>query len=213
MKHSTKCAGVLTITVAILLGNSATLTAEKSKQELGISTQTRIANAMDKFQADIRALDRQFADSFAQMRDQYIKQRKSLRSKLTKSLTAQQKKFTQEGELDSAVSLRDQVQQIQSGKIDIPDFSADADENGAYHSSDPILGTWRWNNGADIKNNTGGETNGRGTWKLVDAKQKTYVFTWERIPADRVRMSANGRVLEGTKAHDPTFRVWAVRID
>ncbi len=179
-----------------------------------VSSEIRVANEIDKYQAGIRAMDRQFAQSFSELRDAYTKQRKSLRGKVTKSLSAQQKKLTQEGALDRAVKVRDQVQSIKNAEITMPNFSGkNGDVIKASDRTNSIEGTWRWNNGADITNYEGGETSGRGTWQLVDAKRQTYQFNWSKIAPDRVRLSSNGRVLEGTKAADPTFKVWAVRID
>ena len=178
------------------------------------SSEIRVANEIDKYQAGIRAIDRQFAQSFSELRDAYTKQRKSLRGKVAKKLSAEQKKLTLDGDLDRAVKVRDQVQSIKDAEITMPNFSGkNGDVIKTSAPANSIEGTWRWNNGADITNYEGGETSGRGTWKLVDAKRQTYQFNWSKIAPDRVRLSSNGRVLEGTKAADPTFKVWAVRID
>ena len=114
-----------------------------------VSSEIRVANEIDKYQAGIRAMDRQFAQSFSELRDAYTKQRKSLRGKVTKSLSAQQKKLTQEGALDRAVKVRDQVQSIKNAEITMPNFSGkNGDVIKASDRTNSIEGTWRWNNGA-----------------------------------------------------------------
>ncbi|MCC9654911.1 hypothetical protein [Rhodopirellula halodulae] len=171
------------------------------------SKATQVANDLDQHEASIRALDRQFFEAVAELEQSYVSERKELREQITEKLKKHQKTLTQKGDLDAAVSVRDKAESIRESKFAIPNSNQSPDAERS------ILGTWRWNNGVDIKNLGGGKTNGNGTWRLVDAKEQAYEFKWSRIPADRVRLSANGRVLEGTKAHDPSFRVWAVRID
>ena len=48
------------------------------------SVATRIDNEMDKHESSIRALDREFADRFAELKADYMKQRQVLRDRVTK---------------------------------------------------------------------------------------------------------------------------------
>ena len=161
------------------------------------------ATELEQYAANVRVLDRQFSEGISSLEKSYIEERKSLRDALVKRLTKQKKMLTKKGKLDQAVVIRDQLERLEATEIVPPNQS---ERQG-------ILGIWRWNNGVDIRNLADGKTNGQGTWRVVDPDQQVYEFQWKRIPADRVKLSTNGRVLEGTKAKDPSFRVWAVRID
>ncbi len=167
------------------------------------SSETDVANELDQHATNVRSLDRKFLEEISRLEKSYIEERQSLRKTLAERLTKEQKALTKKGELDQAVEIRDHLERLEATEV-VPPNQSDAQG---------ILGTWRWNNGVDIRNLDNGKMNGDGTWRLVDAGKQIYEFQWKRIPADRVTLSPNGRVLEGTKANDPTFRVWAVRID
>ncbi len=188
--------------VAFLVLSSTWLSADQRNAKDQISA-TRLTAEFDQHTANVRSLDRRFREGLSSLEKSYIEERRSLREALVKSLTKQKKTLTKKGELDQAVAIRDYITRLEATEIVPPSLS---DPRG-------ILGTWRWNNGVDIRNLVDGQTSGNGTWRLVDPGQQTYEFQWKRIPADRVTLSPNGRVLEGTKASDPSFRVWAVRID
>ncbi|MCS7466190.1 hypothetical protein NZK35_05815 [Stieleria sp. ICT_E10.1] len=177
------------------------------------SSEHLIATELDQHATDIRAVDRRFLDAQDRLEKSYIQERKSLRETLMRRLNKRKKAHTEDGDLDIAVAIRDHIERIEATKI-VPPNQKSTHAIGSQPAGAPaILGTWRWNNGVDIENLVNGQTNGAGTWRLIDPKKQTYEFRWKRIPPDRVTLSPNGRVLEGTKAHDPSFRVWAVRID
>ena len=116
--------------------------------------------------------------------------------------------------MDLAIQIRQTADELSAKEIALPKLDRQTGPDGKMViEKNPLLGTWRWNNGVDIKNLPGGKTSGRGTWRLLDRERQLYMFDWPKIPPDRVRLSPNGRVLEGTKATDATFRVWAVRVD
>ncbi|TWU40850.1 hypothetical protein [Novipirellula artificiosorum] len=183
-------------------GNSA----EVEKKE---SSESIVATELDRHEISIRTLDRSYRESIASLNEAYQADRESLRKAITKKLTKQQKLLTEQGKLDEAVAVRERITQLSSKRI-LPPLSFGVTSDLSTHG---IVGTWRWNNGVDVRNLSDGKTNGNCTWKLVDGSKNEYLFNWSKIPADRVRLSGNGRVLEGTKANDLTFRVWAVRID
>ena len=177
------------------------------------SSEHLIASELDQHATDIRSIDRRFVDARGRLEQSYLQERKSLRETLLRRLNKQKKAHTEKGELDIAVAIRDQMKRIEATEI-VPPNQQSTKEMGSRPAGAPaIKGTWRWNNGVDIENLADGQTNGSGTWRLIDPEKQTYEFRWKRIPPDRVTLSPNGRVLEGTKAHDPSFRVWAVRID
>ncbi|QDV40400.1 hypothetical protein Enr13x_02060 [Stieleria neptunia] len=177
------------------------------------SSENLVAAELDQHATDIRSIDRRFLDARDRLEQSYIQERKSLRETLVRRLNKQKKAHTEKGELDIAVAIRDHMERIEATEIVPPNQPSTKEISSGPAGSPDILGTWRWNNGVDIKNLVSGQTNGAGTWRLVDPQTRTYEFRWKRIPPDRVTLSPNGRVLEGTKAHDPSFRVWAVRID
>jgi len=172
----------------------------RSKEQLSDSL---VATELDQHATNVRSLDRRFLEAISRLEKSYVEERQALRKTLSQKLTKEKKALTKNGELDQAVVVRDHIERLEATQIVPPNQSGPRG----------ILGTWRWNNGVDIRNLVNGKTNGNGTWRLVDPGAQTYEFQWKRIPADRVTLSSNGRVLEGTKANDPTFRVWAVRID
>jgi hypothetical protein len=167
------------------------------------SSASSTADQLDQYEIDVRSLDRKFLDEMERLEKSYVGERRTLRKKLSESLNDEMKDLTKKGDLDQAVVVRDHIETLEATQIVPPSQS----------SPQGILGTWRWNNGVDITNLEHGLMNGDGTWRLVDAGQQVYEFQWKKIPADRVRLSPNGRVLEGTKANDSKFQVWAVRID
>ncbi|TWT84922.1 hypothetical protein CA13_64030 [Planctomycetes bacterium CA13] len=180
------------------------------------SLDSRVLTAVDQHATDVRSLDRRFLDSMRSLEEDYSKGRMKLRDELVKLLNRELKAATQKGGLDQAIAVRDQIRRTEALEI-IPPASEENHAPGRVTSrSSPlqgILGRWRWNNGVDITNLQGGRTSGNGTWRSVNPQSSTYEFRWKSIPADRVQLSANGRVLEGTKSDDPSFRVWAVRLD
>ncbi len=179
------------------------------------STASRVATRIDKHETDVRSLDRRFVEAVGELEKDYAKQRRQLREKLINSLRREVESHATNGELDQAVALREQIRSLENAVIIAPRGpAANAGDLPTSPSRESgIIGTWRWNNGVDITNLAGGNTSGNGTWRIVDPRKKEYEFRWSRIPPDRVKLSPNGRVLEGTKSNDPTFRVWAVRID
>lgn len=183
-------------------GNSAEL-------EKTVSSASVVSTELDRHELRIRSLDRSYREAIASLNESYRDDRESLRNVTTKKLTKQQELLTEQGQLDEAVAVRDRIKQLTSMRI-LPPVSPDLTSDLVPHG---IVGTWRWNNGVDVRNLPDGKTNGNCTWKLIDGSKGEYLFSWTKIPADRVRLSGNGRVLEGTKANDLTFRVWAVRID
>ncbi|WP_182868284.1 hypothetical protein [Stieleria mannarensis] len=177
------------------------------------SSDSQLASELDQHATDIRSIDRRYQDARTRLEESYIEERKALRESLMKRLGKRKKAHMEQGELDSAVTLRDHMERIGATEIVPPNRQSTKQTLSTVAGDKAILGTWRWNNGVDIKNLDHGQTNGAGTWRLIDPEKGTYEFRWKRIPPDRVSLSPNGRVLEGTKAHDPSFRVWAVRID
>ena len=194
----------ISIPVVAFLIVSSTLSSladeKRSKEQI---SETPIATELDQHATNVRSLDRKFLEALGRLEKSYIEERQALRETLVQRLTKKKKALTKKGELDQAVVIRDHIGRLEAKEVVPP------------NQSDPqgILGTWRWNNGVDIRNLVDGQTNGNGTWRRVDPGEHIYEFQWKRIPADRVTLSPNGRVLEGTKANDPSFRVWAVRID
>ncbi|MEO9591086.1 hypothetical protein [Rhodopirellula bahusiensis] len=195
------------IVVAIVASQLAVVSsAEVEKKD---SPKLVVPTELDRHEIRIRSLDRSYRESITRLNEAYQVDRESLRKSLTKKLTKQQDVLTEQGELDEAVGVRDRITELKSRRIS-PPLSLGVTPDLSPHG---IVGTWRWNNGVDVRNLPDGKTNGNCTWKLVDGSKNEYLFNWTKIPADRVRLSENGRVLEGTKANDLTFRVWAVRID
>lgn len=195
------------IVVAIVASQLAVVSsAEVEKKD---SPKLVVPTELDRHEIRIRSLDRSYRESIIRLNEAYQVDRESLRKSLTKKLTKQQDVLTEQGELDEAVGVRDRITELKSRRIS-PPMSLGVTPDLSPHG---IVGTWRWNNGVDVRNLPDGKTNGNCTWKLVDGSKNEYLFNWTKIPADRVRLSENGRVLEGTKANDLTFRVWAVRID
>jgi hypothetical protein len=168
-----------------------------------LSSDSRIHTDLDQHATDVRTLDRKFLEAISRLEQSYVEERQALRKALSQKVAKEKKALTKKGELDQAVALRDYIEQLDATPIAPPKPSGPRG----------ILGTWRWNNGVDIRNLADGQTNGNGTWRLIDSDKEEYEFQWKQIPADRVTLSKNGRVLEGTKTNDLTFRVWAVRID
>ena len=167
------------------------------------SSDSGIHAELEQYATDVRTLDRKLLEAISRLEQSYVEERQTLRKALAQKLAKEKKALTKKGKLDQAVAVRDHIERLEATPIVPPNQSAPRE----------ILGTWRWNNGVDIKNLADGKTNGNGTWRLIDSDEEAYEFQWKQIPADRVTLSKNGRVLEGTKANDPTFRVWAVRID
>lgn len=197
--------------VVFLQPNCASLADDKLPEAQ--SPENLIATELDQHATDVRSIDRRFLDASSRLEESYIQERKSLREAFMRRLNKQKKAHAENGELDIAVTIRDHMERIEATKIVSPDQQLSKEISSRPAGALAILGTWRWNNGVDIKNLVNGQTNGTGTWRLIDPQKRTYEFRWKRIPPDRVTLSPNGRVLEGTKAHDPSFRVWAVRID
>jgi hypothetical protein len=189
--------------IACLVVSSTCLTVADDRHANRQLSETGHSTELDQHAAKVQALDRRFLEGIRSLEKSYIEERIALRDALRKKLTKEKKTLTKKGKLDRAIVIRDQIERLGATDIVPP------------NQSDPvgILGTWRWNNGVDIRNLADGKTNGQGTWRLVDPAEQVFEFQWKRIPADRVKLSANGRVLEGTKVTDPSFRVWAVRID
>lgn len=173
------------------------------------SSESAVLSEIDRHEIRVRSLDRSYRESIARLKEAYRVDRESLRETVTKKLAKQQDLLTKQSKLDEAVSVRDRITQLNSSQISYPEPVA-ATSGLSPHG---VVGTWRWNNGVDVRNLPDGKTSGNCTWKLVKGSKNEYLFNWTKIPADRVRLSRNGRVLEGTKANDLTFRVWAVRID
>ena len=180
------------------------------------SSEARIATELDQHETNVRSLDRRFREEIIRLEESYSAERKLMRTTLAKTLLKEKKALTEKGELDQAIQVRDQIVKIEATEI-VPPHPPVTKTNGSgsITPSSPggILGTWRWSNGVDIRNLDHGQTNGNGTWQLVDPREQVYEFQWKRISPDRVKLSPNGRVLEGTKTTDLSFRVWAVRID
>jgi len=191
---------ILAVAFFVILPTLSFADERLSKEE---STNSRIDAELDQHVTNVRSLDRKFLEAISRLEQSYIEERQTLRKTLSKKLAKEKKALTKKGELDQAVVVRDHIERLEATQIAPPNQSG----------PQGILGTWRWNNGVDIGNLVNGRTNGNGTWRLVDPGQHIYEFHWKQIPPDRVTLSKNGRVLEGTKANDPTFRVWAVRID
>ena len=180
-----------------------TLTFADERPSKEQASDSLVAAELDQHATNVRSLDRKFLEAISRLEKSYVEERQSLRKTLSQKLAKEKKALTKKGELDQAVALRSHIERLEATEIVPPNQSSPRE----------ILGTWRWNNGVDIRNLANGRTNGNGTWRKVDPGQDVYEFQWKQIPADRVTLSANGRVLEGTKANDPTFRVWAVRVD
>lgn len=176
------------------------------------STDSRVLTAVDQHASDIRSLDRRFMDSVQSLEEGYSKQRMELRAEHLESLNRELKAATKKGDLDQAILVRDHILNTKSSEI-IPPASNEDLATSRSPRPQGILGRWRWSNGVDITNLPGGRTSGNGTWRSVNPQSSTYEFRWKSIPADRVHLSANGRVLEGTKSNTPSIRVWAVRLD
>jgi len=191
------------LVVAFFVVSSTLLSMADDRPSKEQVSETGAATELDQHATNVRSLDRKFLEAIGRLEKSYIEERQALRKTLAQKLTKEKRALTKKGKLDQAVVIRNQIEHLDATEIVPPGQS---DPEG-------ILGTWRWNNGVDIRNLVNGKTNGNGTWRLVDPGAQTYEFQWKRIPADRVTLSSNGRVLEGTKANDPTFRVWAVRID
>lgn len=202
------------VAVAFLTPMSSTV-GDDSNTKLK-SPEARIANELDQHEMNVRSLDRKFREDIARLEESYIAERELMRVTLSKTLLKEKKALTKKGQLDRAIQIRDQIEKIETIEV-IPPHRPVTKTNGprsiAGSSPRGILGTWRWNNGVDIRNLEHGQTNGSGTWQLVDSREQIYQFRWKRLPPDRVKLSPNGRVLEGTKATDLSFRVWAVRVD
>ena len=202
---------ILASVVCFLQPNVASLADDKLPEVQ--SSENLIATELDQHATDIRSIDRRFLDASSRLEKSYIQERELLREALMQRLNKQKKANTENGELDIAVTIRDHMERIEATEIVPPNQELTKDMSSRPAGALAILGTWRWNNGVDIKNLVNGQTNGAGTWRLIDPQKRTYEFRWKRIPPDRVTLSSNGRVLEGTKAHYPSFRVWSVRID
>ncbi|MBC8351545.1 MAG: hypothetical protein H8E66_06130 [Planctomycetes bacterium] len=202
------------VVVAFVTPMSSTIGDESITKEK--SSEARIATELDQHETNVRSLDRRFQEAIIRLEASYTAERELMHKKLSKTLKNEKKALTEKGELDQAIQIRDQVARIEATEI-VPPYPKVTKTNGPGSTKPSnrggILGTWRWNNGVDIRNLDDGKTNGNGTWQLVDPRENIYQFRWKRIPADRVKLSPNGRVLEGTKANDLSFRVWAVRID
>jgi hypothetical protein len=177
------------------------------------SSEARMAAELDQHGTDVRSLDRRFQEDLARLQDAYRAEREELRQAFSESLAKEQKALTKKGKLDQAIVVRDQIEKIEATEIVPPRPQTTGPNAHVASTANGIQGTWRWNNGVDIRNLEHGRTNGNGTWRLIDPREHVYEFQWKRLSPDRVKLSPNGRVLEGTKANDPTFRVWAVRID
>lgn len=184
----------------------------KPKQE-----QLDVQAELDRFELAARSLELKRDEQFRQITNEQQLKTKRLRTAVLKRLNRELDRLTKSGNLDAALQLRTTISQFQAGDSSEHNdtiLSPHALNSGLQDSAKPrILGTWRWGNGVDIMNLQDGRTNGEGTWKLLDEANQIYEFQWKNIPADRVQLSANGRVLEGTKAHNPKVRVWAVRVD
>lgn len=198
----------LNVIVIAIVASQFTIasSAEVEKKKSSVSV---VASELDRHEISIRSLDRSYRESTASLNEAYQADREALRKTITKKLKKQQELLTEQGKLDEAVAVRDRITQLSSTRI-LPPLSLGVTSDLSAHG---IVGTWRWNNGVDVRNFSDGKTNGNCKWKLVDGSKNEYLFNWSKIPPDRVRLSENGRVLEGTKANDLTFRVWAVRID
>lgn len=177
------------------------------------SSDARMLASVDQHETDVRSLDRRFIDAKRDLENDYAKQRARLRDQLIESLNQELASATKKGELDQAIAVREQIRSTEASSNAPPTSTESSVATYGPATSQGITGRWRWSNGVDITNLPGGRTSGEGTWRVIGSHTKTYEFHWKKIPADRVQLSKNGRVLEGTKLHDPSFRVWAVRID
>lgn len=176
----------------------------------------RVMSVVDQHDTDIRSLDRRFLDSLEGLTKGYSKERETLQNQVLVLLNQELQEATQKGDLDQALLVRDHIREIEASEIVPPTSEGTGSSGHLAHRAVPtndVLGRWRWANGVDITNFPAGRMSGNGTWRLVDSRTKTYEFRWKDIAPDRVQLSADGRLLEGTKSHDPSVRVWAVRIE
>ncbi|KLU02997.1 hypothetical protein RISK_004967 [Rhodopirellula islandica] len=180
------------------------------------SSEARTAAELDQHGTDVRSLDRRFQEDLARLEEAYLSERERMQQTLVESLAKEQKSLTKKGKLDQAIQVREQIEEIAATEI-VPPHPATS-QSTAHNASSSTLakgiqGTWRWSNGVDIRNLENGRTNGNGSWRLLNPREQVYEFQWKRLSPDHVKLSPNGRVLEGTKANNPTVRVWAVRVD
>ncbi|WP_430451813.1 hypothetical protein [Rhodopirellula europaea] len=180
------------------------------------SSDARTAAELDQHGTDVRSLDRKFQEDLARLEEAYLSERERMQQTLVESLAKEQKALTKKGKLDQAIQVREQIEQIEATEI-VPPHPATSQSTATNASvstrTKGIQGTWRWSNGVDIRNLENGRTNGNGSWRLINPREQVYEFQWKRLSPDHVKLSPNGRVLEGTKANNPTVRVWAVRVD